>query len=108
MKYIKLTQGKRTVVDDEDYIIISRMRWFAFKSKSGIFYAATYNNGKQIFLHNFLISPPKGFEIDHKDGNGLNNIKNNLRACTHAQNTRNKGFIQQTLGTQRRVFVILC
>lgn len=40
-------------------------------------------------MHQFIINTPKGLEIDHKDGDGLNNQKINLRVCNRNQNGAN-------------------
>jgi hypothetical protein len=37
------------------------------------------------------MNTPDGMEPDHKDGDGLNNVRDNLRNCTHAQNVLNRG-----------------
>ena len=56
-----------------------------------------YNTGgqHQILLHQLIIQLsgrkiPDGYEIDHKDGNRLNNLDDNLRVCTRMQNSQNK------------------
>ncbi len=55
------------------------------------------NNIQQhIFLHEAIIQLsdqeiPDGYEIDHKDGNKLNCLDNNLRICTKSQNGQNRG-----------------
>lgn len=41
-------------------------------------------------MHSFIMSPPVGFIIDHKDHNGLNNQRSNLRICTYEQNQYNR------------------
>lgn len=89
MKKIPLTQSKYALVDDEDYVILSMMNWRAHVNKWGNWYAWTRVDRKQISMHRFIINPPNNFLIDHKDGDGLNNTKINLRACTHGQNNTN-------------------
>jgi len=96
MKEIKLTQGKVALVDDEDFDrVMNAGKWYVLKSN--ITYYAVKNtpriNGKQkkISLHTFILGTPEdGYEIDHKDNNGLNCIKDNLRFVTHQQNIMNK------------------
>ena len=39
-------------------------------------------------MHSAIIGKVKGMDIDHKDGDGLNNQKGNLRHCTHTENVR--------------------
>lgn len=42
-----------------------------------------------MYMHRFITNCPFGMEIDHRDGNKLNNQKCNLRICTPTQNKRN-------------------
>jgi hypothetical protein len=78
-------------VDDEDYQRIKDIAWYIDKSKRQFYLKAKIRvNGKLkgISMHRYIMNfPKKG--IDHKDGNGLNNKKNNLRICTNKQNSRN-------------------
>ena len=53
------------------------------------------NKGKIIKLHQLIFQilnqeVPDGYEIDHKDGDKLNNLDDNLRICTHTDNMKNK------------------
>ncbi len=97
MKLIKLTKGQFALVDDEDYKQLNRFKWIASTSKiRNTYYARRAMldcNGKQkiVQMHRIImgITNPK-IIIDHKDGNGLNNQRNNLRVCSHSQNSSNR------------------
>ncbi len=41
-------------------------------------------------MHMAILGGKRNKEIDHRDGNGLNNQRSNLRFCTHAENMRNR------------------
>lgn len=87
MKEIKLTKGYSTLVDDEDFESLSKHRWHAIEKDTGV-YAA---NEKKTYMHRFLLSVSDSkVRVDHRDGNGLNNRRYNLRIATHAQNGRNQ------------------
>jgi hypothetical protein len=95
VKQIELTQGKIAIVDDEDFESLSKFRWFACKGKN-TFYAKRYAgrvNGKQrmIWMHREILGlKPGDPDVDHRDGNGLNNQKKNLRKVTNSENAMNK------------------
>jgi hypothetical protein len=84
---------KKVLIDDEDWEKVSKYKWHLSKQSQGLLYAQTfiYKNGKKIplKLHRLIMNCPKNKEIDHIDGNGLNNQKSNLRICTHAENMKN-------------------
>ena len=91
---IPLTKGQFAVVDDADYERVNAISWYA--QKHGRTYYAVANsatvNGKRhsILMHRFLLVVPEGYETDHIDGDGLNNCRSNLRAVTHAENSRHR------------------
>jgi hypothetical protein len=88
MRTISLTQGQVALVDDEDFSVLSRYSWCAQKPKD-VFYAQTrLPKTKVVYMHSFLI--PDANYVDHKDGNGLNNQRLNLRSCTMSQNLANR------------------
>lgn len=45
--------------------------------------------GKSVRFHTIAMHPPPGLEVDHIDGDKLNNRRSNLRVVTHAQNVQN-------------------
>lgn len=95
MKYITLSRGLKTVVDDEDYEYLSKFKWYADKVYNGAGFVVRRDeriNGKKksYLMHRVIMGNPDGLEIDHLDHNGLNNCKCNLRRCTHSQNLMNQ------------------
>jgi hypothetical protein len=96
MKEIELTRGLKAKVDDEDFEQLNRFRWHATPGGKG-FYAKSILRPKdeEVFpcmMHWAVlkIKPPKGYVIDHIDGDGLNNQRSNLRVLSTRQNTQNK------------------
>ena len=96
MKEIKLTQGKVALVDDSDFEILNKYKWCLLKGYN-TFYAQRRIGVKEpgtrryIMMHTAIMGElPKGYEIDHKDGNGFNNQRDNLRLVTRRQNMQNR------------------
>lgn len=89
MKTIRLTQGKVALVDDEDFAFVSRFRWRARRDKK-TWYAETGSGSKSIFMHAILLGLDADEEGDHRDGDGLNNRRNNIRKATRSQNCMNR------------------
>ncbi len=90
MKTINLTKGYVALVDDDDYERLSMLKWSATVKKTNI-YASVYVAGKNKRMHRIIMNAPPELQVDHIDGNGLNNQKSNLRLCTNSQNSMNKG-----------------
>lgn len=95
MKEIQLTQGKIALVDDCEYRRFNQHKWYAQKNGK-TFYAGRYLprvNGRcrRMLMHHDVIGyPPQNFVNDHRDGNGLNNQRHNLRFVTNRQNGQNR------------------
>jgi hypothetical protein len=97
MKEIPLTQGKVALVDDEDFGRVSRLRWFAQRNHN-TWYAARNTrmpHHRVIRMHRFVLGlediPEKEIQVDHVDGDGLNNTRRTLRVATETQNKMNQG-----------------
>ena len=84
MKEIVLARGQKAIVDDIDYERLNSGLWYF---KEG--YAARSSPPGTEFLHHLVIYCPIGYEVDHMDGNKLNNTRGNLRAVAHNQNMYN-------------------
>jgi hypothetical protein len=85
---VPLTQGKFAVIDDADAPIIAAYKWWSVRSRTADrWYAATKIGGKRVWMHAVLTGYPM---TDHRDCDGLNNRRSNLRPCTNAQNSANR------------------
>lgn len=100
MKQVPVYQNYFALVDDEDFEKVGHLKWHAFKSKNGNKIYAKRNfrvNGvsKSQLMHRVIlgVDDPK-ILIDHENGDGLDNQKQNIRPSTNAENTRNRGKIK--------------
>ena len=109
MKEIKLWKNKNelstlvTLVDDEDYDRVVEAvitytptgkprkgtgKWYAHECLPGYIYAM--NGSRDMAVHRVIMNAPKGMDVDHINGDRLDNRKENLRICTRSQNSQNK------------------
>jgi hypothetical protein len=87
MNKIKLTKNKFAIVDEDDFKNLSAYKWYCHTSGSKT-YARARINGELVYMHRLLLNCHE--EIDHKNGNGLDNRKNNLRPCNRSENNINR------------------
>ena len=93
MKQIPLTKGKFALVDDEDFEFLSQWKWHYIAGG----YACRKPKSGMIYMHRLLTRATES-HVDHKNGNKLDNRKENLRLCTVSQNLANQ---VKTRGTSK-------
>jgi hypothetical protein len=91
MREIPLTQGRVALVDDDQYDrVVARGKWCAVHVSKKYWYAAHRDAGCNIlYMHRFITGVDSP-HTDHKNGDGLDNQRTNLRPCTVAQNNCNR------------------
>lgn len=82
----KYGEGLFALVDDGAYLYLSQFKWRV----NGGYAIRSIGKHDNIYMHRELVLPPKGFGVDHINGNTLDNRHENLRICTQAQNTLNR------------------
>jgi len=97
MKRISLTQGRFALVDNEDFNWLNQWNW-CVNSENMVMRGKTINGRlKMIVMHRLIMQPPADLQIDHKNGDRLDNRRSNLRICTGSQNCMNR--VATTKGT---------
>lgn len=95
MKTIWLTQGQVTIVDDEDYAHLQQFRWRARLSHLRWYAVRSFRvDGcwKEVGMHRVILGLSLcggSIQVDHKNGDGLDNRRANLRRATGNQNRWN-------------------
>ncbi len=97
MKYIKTgrhrsdaKRHKLVTVDDADFKYLNQFNWHVDRDNAASSYFGSKRN-KSMLMSRFIMNAPENLEVDHIDGNRLNNQRNNLRLATSAQNKMNRG-----------------
>ena len=96
MKHIKTGQyrsdAKRhelIVVDDADFDYLNQFNWHS--NTNGSVSSSLGGGEKRMLISRFIMQAPDNLEVDHIDGNRLNNQRSNLRLATSSQNKMNRG-----------------
>ena len=103
MKEIPVKGGLVALVDDEDYGRLAMLAWRS-DTQQAVTYALTNlprDGGKRKSprMHQLVLPSKPGFRVDHKDGNGLNNHRSNLRYATQGQQKQNS--VKRAVSTSR-------
>jgi hypothetical protein len=98
MKTIPLSAGRVAIVDDEDFACLSKHKWSLTVGPTGKEYAHRRakkhesEKPRQIAMHRVIMgihNQPKAVTVDHINGDGLDNRRENLRICKLGENSRN-------------------
>jgi len=93
LAYITLTQGYEAVIDAADVPLVDGVNWYAQVVPWTVYAVRNDRSGakqRTVQMHRVIMGEPDGLDVDHRDGNGLRNIRNNLREATKVQNNQNR------------------
>lgn len=85
-----LPSGEEALIDADDVPMLAEYRWRRTEPAPGYIYAATVIDGKTVFMHRMVTKCNEELIVDHKNGDRLDNRKENLRVCTQADNMNNR------------------
>lgn len=97
MKKLPLRNRKKEIkfwilVDDEDFDWLNQWHWSSTSVKNGRKpYARRNPKSGHVYLHRLIKNCPKEKEVDHINGDTLDNRKRNLRICSKSENSMNHG-----------------
>jgi len=98
IRRIPLSQGQVALVNYRDYRRLMKHKWFAVRQRGGNFYAARSQwdskekRTRRVWMHREILRLGRGRlqQVDHIDGDTLNNCRRNMRRCTPGENSRNQ------------------
>jgi hypothetical protein len=89
---IPVGREHHALVDDADVDLVSGYDWILLRGHNGKLYAyASGGPGVLVYMHRLIVGTPAGMETDHRNGDGLDNQRSNLRPATAGQNRANMG-----------------
>lgn len=89
--FIKLTQGKVAILDRRDYLRFRQYPWIAVNLHGHWYAALTTKSNRKLYMHRVIMGVMNpDIEIDHINGNTLDNRRSNLRIASKSQNQRNR------------------
>lgn len=88
-------KGLEAHISPEDQAYITDWAWSVHRTGHSV-YLRGYQRGirnsckNPQYLHRLIMNAPPGLDVDHINGNGLDNRRQNLRLCTRSQNNANR------------------
>lgn len=90
MKFIDLPNGLKCIVDDCDFELYSIHKWHINGRYVSRSMGISFKTRKIIRMHRLIMDAPENMEVDHINGDKLDNRRENLRLCTRTENMQNK------------------
>ena len=100
MKAIPLSRGLTAFVSDADFPLVAGHTWHAkpvLRARGG-FYATRKVGNQTVYMHRIILGATKGQLVDHVDGDGLNNVRSNLRLTNASGNMASRGRLRNKTG----------
>lgn len=95
-----------TVIDATDLPLVLPYRWYESRRAGTVYVQASVGSGASryhILLHRLLTDAPKNKLVDHRDGDGRNNRRGNIRVASPTENRRNEVNMREHTSTYRGV-----
>jgi hypothetical protein len=96
---IPLGRGREALLDVADLPIVRAYTWYPLEGHNGKVYAIAQLGSRTFYMHRLIAGTPPGLETDHRNGDGLDNRRANLRVATPSQNSANTGKPRRPDGT---------
>ena len=97
---IPIGKGIEAIINESDYLLVSPYTWWIGSGRnSHTLYACATINGHKTKMHRLIMNATKGQIVDHINGCGIDNRRQNLRLCSHSQNSAN--MFRMALGSSR-------
>src|SRR5260221_646315 len=101
MDRMQLPGGHVTLIDEEDRELVAGFRWRILKLKT-LRYVHAWRGSQHFYLHRLILGAPSSLQVDHINGDGLDNRRSNLRLATRSQNLANRGSEHRKKGKTSR------
>ena len=86
----KFGVGKFALVDEEDFDRVSTRQWWYHNAGYAVCKTLGIKPRRVLYMHRVILNAREDQEVDHANGNPLDNRRSNLRLCTHSENAFNK------------------
>jgi hypothetical protein len=94
---VHLTQGKLAVIDKRD-AWVTKWKWSYHHTGYAFRNCRVAGKKRMVLMHRLIMNAPADLYVDHRDGDGLNNRRTNLRLCTNSQNQMNRHVVRSASG----------